>query len=102
MIPNPKNQPRLATSVCRLRHDPMEQDPTEPHTGRGTFLLSSGGAGVWCLVSAVPGTDSTGRTGYGCPGRAGLDGATPRRAQRPSRRSRLPHVLPHPPRRPPR
>ena len=60
------------------------------------------GCGVWCLVSAVPGTDSTGRTGYGCRGRAGLDGATPRRAQRPSRRSRLPHVLPPPPGRPPR
>ena len=36
---------RLATSVCRLRHDRMEQDPTEPHAGRSTFLLSSGGAG---------------------------------------------------------
>ena len=23
----------------------MEQGPTEPHTGRSTFLLSSGGAG---------------------------------------------------------
>ena len=38
-------QSRLATSVCRLRHDQMEQDPTEPHAGRSTFLLSSGGAG---------------------------------------------------------
>ena len=37
--------PRLATSVYRLRHDPMEQGPTEPHAERGTFLLSSGGAG---------------------------------------------------------
>ena len=36
---------RLATSVCQLRHDPMEQGPTEPHAGRSTFLLSSGGAG---------------------------------------------------------
>ena len=35
----------LATSVCQLRHDQMEQGPTEPHAGRGTFLLSSGGAG---------------------------------------------------------
>jgi len=34
----------LATSVCRLRHNQMEQDPTEPHGGRSTFLLSSGGA----------------------------------------------------------
>ena len=34
-----------ATSVCYLRHDPMEQGPTEPHAGRSTFLLSSGGAG---------------------------------------------------------
>ena len=36
---------RFATSVRRLRHDPMEQGPTEPHTGRSTFLLSSGGVG---------------------------------------------------------
>ena len=36
---------RLATSVCRLRRDQMEQGPTEPHAGRSTFLLSSGGAG---------------------------------------------------------
>ena len=38
-------QSGLATSVCRLRHDPVEQGPTEPHAGRSTFLLSSGGAG---------------------------------------------------------
>ena len=46
---------RLATSVCRLRHDRMQQGPTEPHAGRGTFLLSSGGAGggVWAVVLAV-------------------------------------------------
>ena len=36
---------RLASSVCRLRHDQTEQGPTEPHVGRGTFLLSSSGAG---------------------------------------------------------
>ena len=36
---------RLAATVCQLRHDPMEQRPTEPHAGRSTFLLSSGGAG---------------------------------------------------------
>ena len=46
---------RLATSVCRLRHDQMEQGPTEPHAGRSTFLLSSGGAGgagitEWLLI----------------------------------------------------
>ena len=35
---------RRASSVCRLRHDQMEQGPTEPHAGRSTFLLSSGGA----------------------------------------------------------
>ena len=62
-------------------------------------------SGVWCLVSAVPGTDSTGCTGYGYPSRAGLDGATPRWAQRPSRRSRLllprPHPRPTPPASPP-
>ena len=36
---------RLATSVRQLRHDQMEQGPTEPRTGRGMFLLSFGGAG---------------------------------------------------------
>ena len=36
---------RLATSVCRLRHDRMGQGPAQPHTGCSTFLLSSGGAG---------------------------------------------------------
>ena len=40
-----KGWARLATSVCQLRHDQMEQGPTEPHAGRSTFLLSSGGAG---------------------------------------------------------
>ena len=46
---------RLATSVCRLRHDQMEQD-LEPHTGHSTFLLSSGvqeaGITEWPLVRA--------------------------------------------------
>ena len=46
---------RLATSTCRLRHDRMEQGPTEPQAGRSTFLLSSGGGGgagitEWPLV----------------------------------------------------
>ena len=36
---------RLAPSVCRLRQERMGQGLTEPHAGRGTFLLSSGGAG---------------------------------------------------------
>ena len=36
---------RLATSIRQLRHDQMEQGPTEPHAGRSTCLLSSGGAG---------------------------------------------------------
>ena len=40
-----KARRRRAASVCRLRHDQMEQGPTEPHAGRSTFLLSSGGAG---------------------------------------------------------
>ena len=35
----------LATSVCQLRHNQMEQGLTEPHAGRSTFLLSYGGAG---------------------------------------------------------
>ena len=34
-----QDHPRLATSVCQLRHDQMEEGPTEPHTGCGTFLL---------------------------------------------------------------
>ena len=38
-------QTRLTTSICQLRHDQMEQGPTEPHAGCSTFLLSSGGAG---------------------------------------------------------
>ena len=37
-------QSRRVTSVRPLRHDRMGQGPTEPHAGRGTFLLSSGGA----------------------------------------------------------
>ena len=36
---------RLAASVCQPRHDQMEQGPIEPHAGRSTFLLNSGGAG---------------------------------------------------------
>ena len=35
----------VAASVCPLRQNQMEQGPTEPHAGRSTFLLSSGGAG---------------------------------------------------------
>ena len=49
-----RGQCRLTTSVCQLRHDQIEQGPTEPHTGRSTFLLSSGGAGggyYWPLIS---------------------------------------------------
>ena len=42
---------RLAASVCQLRHDRMEEGPTEPHTGRSTFLLSSGGAGGRALLN---------------------------------------------------
>ena len=36
---HPSDPPRLATSVCQLRHNQMEQGPTEPHAGRSTFLL---------------------------------------------------------------
>ena len=36
---------RVATSICQPRHDQMDQGPAEPHPGRSTFLLSSGGAG---------------------------------------------------------
>ena len=42
---NQRARTRLATNICQPRHDPMEQGPTEPHAGRSTFLLSSGGAG---------------------------------------------------------
>ena len=35
---------RLATSVCQLRHDQMEQDCTGPHTGHRTYMLRFGGA----------------------------------------------------------
>ena len=42
---------RLANGACQLRHDQMEQGPTEPHAGRSTFLLSSGGAGGRVLMS---------------------------------------------------
>ena len=38
-------QHRFATSIYQLRHDQMEQGPTEPHAGHSTFLLSSRGAG---------------------------------------------------------
>ena len=42
----------LPLASRQLRHDQMEQDPTEPHTGRSTFLLSSGCAGIteWPVV----------------------------------------------------
>ena len=35
----------LPLASAGLRHDRMGQGPTEPHAGRSTFLLSSGGAG---------------------------------------------------------
>ena len=38
--------PPHQTCHCHLRHDQMEQGPTEPHTRRSTFLLSSGDAGT--------------------------------------------------------
>ena len=43
----------LATGVCRLRHDRMEQGPTEPRAGCGASLLSSGGAGGRVLLSGL-------------------------------------------------
>ena len=48
-----KGTTRLATGVCRLRHDRMEHGPTEPRAGRSTFLLSSGGAGGRVLLSGL-------------------------------------------------
>ena len=44
---------RLTTSACQPRHDQMGQGPTEPQTGRRTFLLSSGGAGGRVLLSGL-------------------------------------------------
>ena len=44
---------RLASRVRQLRHDQMEQGPTEPHAGHSTFLLSSGGAGGRVLLSGL-------------------------------------------------
>ena len=44
---------RFATSVCPLSRDQMEQAPTEPHAGRSTFLLSSGGAGGRVLLRGL-------------------------------------------------
>ena len=44
---------RFATSICQLRHDQMEQGPTEPRAGRSTFLLSSGGAWGRVLLSGL-------------------------------------------------
>ena len=42
-------QSRLAASICQPRHDRMEHGPTEPHAGRGTFLLS-----LWCGGRVLP------------------------------------------------
>ena len=36
---------RFATGICQLRYEGVEHGPTEPNSGRGTFLLSSGDAG---------------------------------------------------------
>ena len=45
----------LANGICPLQHDQMEQDPTEPHAGRSTFLLSVGGAeGQLSLITGFP------------------------------------------------
>ena len=35
-VPSPEPANRLATSICQLRHDQMEQAPTEPHTTHWT------------------------------------------------------------------
>ena len=61
---------RLAASTCQLRHDQMEQGPTEPHAGRSTFLLIFGGAGGRVLRSGLwypepfPLPDAIGMSGH--------------------------------------
>ena len=45
------NPPPMEKQKWCLRHDPTEQRPSEPHAGRSTFLLSSGGAGRRVLLS---------------------------------------------------
>ena len=51
--------PGLPPAFAKPRHDQMEQGPTEPHAGRGTFLLSSGGVGGRVLLSGLcPGAQS--------------------------------------------
>ena len=41
------------TLRCNCAGHRMEQGPTEPHAGRSTFLLSSGGAGGRVLLSGL-------------------------------------------------
>ena len=51
---------RRATSVCQFRHGSDGAGPTEPHAGRSTFLLSSGGVGVrYCWVAVGTGWIAT-------------------------------------------
>ena len=45
--------PDLPLASAGLRHDQTGQGPTEPHAGRSTFLLSSGGAGGRVLLSGL-------------------------------------------------
>ena len=67
----------LATSVPQRRHDPMEQGPTEPHAGRSTFLLSSGGAGGRVLLSGRwYGADCDSET-VSLPDASGMSGGYP-------------------------
>ena len=42
--------PCASVCVCQLRHNRMEQGPTEPHAGHSTFLLSCGGVGGRVLL----------------------------------------------------
>ena len=57
---------RFATHVRRLRRDRTEQGPTEPHAGRGTFLLSFGGAGGGSYRVAVDAGPITTENGFPC------------------------------------
>ena len=82
---------RVATSVRQLRHDQMEQGPTEAHAGRSTFLLSFGGArGGYYRVADGTGPVPTDtqfpcRTLVACldgSGHGGTEGSKPGNAER--------------------
>ena len=50
-----------ATSVGPLRHDPMQQGPTEPHAGRGALLSSGGAEGGYYRAASGAGPPTAGK-----------------------------------------